>query len=144
MGFKILEKKSLGNSGIFFEMVLDTPLIARKAHAGNFVIVRINETGERIPLTIADYDRNNKTITIVVQVVGKSTKLLSYQNVGDEILDVVGSLGNRIQIEKLEYPIVVIGETYHLVAAETACGHGLEQIHQALTLHPNIHLTFGG
>lgn len=109
MGFKILEKKSLGNSGIFFEMVLDTPLIAKKAHAGNFVIVRINETGERIPLTIADYDRNKKTITIVVQVVGKSTKLLSYQSVGDEILDVVGPLGNRIPIEKFEYPIVVIG-----------------------------------
>jgi len=51
--YEILEKIELGNSGIIFEMVLDTPLIAKKAYAGNFVLIRVNETGERIPLTIA-------------------------------------------------------------------------------------------
>lgn len=109
MPYKILEKRELGESGIVFEMVLETPLIAKKAYAGNFIILRINETGERIPLTIADYDRERGTITIVVQIAGKSTKLLSHQNVGDSILDVVGPLGNKIHIKKYEYPVVIIG-----------------------------------
>lgn len=109
MPYKILEKRELGESGIVFEMVLETPFIAKKAYAGNFVLVRINETGERIPLTIADYDRDKGTITIVVQIAGKSTKLLFHQNVGDSILDVVGPLGNKIHIKKYEYPVVIIG-----------------------------------
>ena len=109
MAYKILDKRELGNSGQVFEMVIETPLIAKKAHGGNFILLRINETGERFPLTIADYDREKGTITIVVQVVGKSTKLLSHQNIGDEILDFVGPLGNRIHIEKYEHPIVIIG-----------------------------------
>lgn len=109
MPYKILEKRELGNSGILFEMSLYTPLIAQKAHAGNFILLRVNETGERFPLTIADYDRDKGTITIVFQVVGKSTKLLSHQNIGDEILDVVGPLGNKIHIQKYEYPVVIIG-----------------------------------
>jgi len=109
MPYKILEKKELGNSGLLFEMVLYTPLIAQKSHAGNFVLLRVNETGERFPLTIADYDREKGTITIVFQVVGKSTKLLSHQNEGDEILDVVGPLGNKIHIQKYDHPVVIIG-----------------------------------
>ncbi len=109
MPYKILEKRELGGSGIVFEMVLETPLIAKKAYAGNFVLVRINETGERIPLTIADYDREKGTITTVVQIAGKSTKLLFHQNVGDSILDVVGPLGNKIHIKKYEYSVVIIG-----------------------------------
>ena len=109
MPYEILEKKELGSSGIIYEMVLRTPLIAKKAHAGNFVLIRIDETGERIPLTIADYDREKGTITLVIQVVGKSTKLICNQNVGDQILDVVGPLGNEIHIKKYENPIVVIG-----------------------------------
>ena len=110
MPFKILEKRELGKSGQVFEMVLETPLIARKAHGGNFILIRINETGERFPLTIADYDREKGTITIVVQVVGKSTKLLSHQKVGDEILDIVGPLGNQIHIEKYDSIIIVSDE----------------------------------
>ena len=109
MPYKILEKRELGTSGILFEMILHTPLIAQKAHAGNFILLRINETGERFPLTIADYNRDKGTITIVFQVFGKSTKLLSHQNIGDEILDVVGPLGNKIHIQKYDYPVVIIG-----------------------------------
>ncbi len=109
MPYKILEKRELGNSGIVFEMVIETPLIAKKAHAGNFIILRVNETGERFPLTVADYDREKGTISIVFQVVGKSTKLLSHQGVGDDILDVVGPLGNRIHVKKYDYPVVIIG-----------------------------------
>ena len=109
MPYEILKKNELGDSGTIFEMVIKTPLIAKKAYAGNFVLVRVNETGERIPLTIADYDREKGTITLVIQVVGKTTKLLCNQKVGDFILDVVGPLGNRIHVEKYEHPIVIVG-----------------------------------
>ena len=109
MPFKVLEKKELGNTGTLFEMILDTPLIAKKAYAGNFIIVRVDEKGERIPLTIADYDRDKGTITIVFQVVGKSTKMLSCIKKDETILDVVGPLGNRIHVEKYQYPVVIIG-----------------------------------
>ena len=109
MPYKILKRIQLDSSGTLFEMDINAPLIANKAYAGNFVLIRINETGERIPLTIADYDRKNGAITIVFQVVGKSTLLLSHQNEGDEILDVVGPLGNKIHIEKYEHPIIIIG-----------------------------------
>ncbi len=109
MPYEILEKREFGTSGLLFEMVLHTPLIAQKAYAGNFILLRINETGERFPLTIADYNREKGIITIVFQVIGKSTKLLSHQNVGDKILDVVGPLGNRIHIQKYEFPVIIIG-----------------------------------
>ena len=109
MPYKIIKKLQLGNSGTLFEMDIYAPLIAKKAFAGNFILIRINETGERIPLTIADYHREDGLITIVVQIVGKSTLLLSHLNEGDEILDVVGPLGNRIHIEKYEHPIIIIG-----------------------------------
>jgi ferredoxin--NADP+ reductase len=109
MPYQILKKAQLDKSGTLFEMDLNAPLIAKKAFAGNFILIRINEKGERIPLTIADYDAEEGRITIVFQVVGKSTKLLSNQNTGDEILDVVGPLGKRIHTEKYEFPVVVIG-----------------------------------
>ncbi len=109
MPYKILKKVQLDSGSTLFEMDIAAPLIAQKAYAGNFVLIRINEKGERIPLTIADYDREKGIITLVIQVVGKSTLLLSHQNEGDEILDVVGPLGNRIHIDKFEHPIVIIG-----------------------------------
>ena len=109
MPYKILKKSQLGNSGTLFEMDLNAPLIAKKAFAGNFILMRVNETGERFPLTIADYNAEKGIITNVFQVVGKSTKLLSNQNAGDDILDVVGPLGNRIHVEKYKYPVVIIG-----------------------------------
>ncbi|MFX1375229.1 MAG: sulfide/dihydroorotate dehydrogenase-like FAD/NAD-binding protein [Promethearchaeota archaeon] len=108
MPYKILKKTNLGSSGEIFEIEIYAPLITKKAKAGNFVLIRINETGERIPLTIADYDKQKGTITLVVQIVGKSTLLLSHLKKGDEILDVVGPLGNEIHIQKYENPIVII------------------------------------
>jgi len=107
--FKIINKKLLGKSGTLFEMVLETPLIAKKAFAGHFILLRNDEKGERFPLTIADYDAEEGTITIVFQVVGKSTKQLSRMKIGEKILDVVGPLGNKIHSEKYEHPIIVIG-----------------------------------
>ncbi len=108
MSFKILRKKKLDQRGTLYEIDIQAPLIAKKAFAGNFVIIRVNETGERIPLTIADYNRDKGIITLVFQVVGKSTLLLSHQETDDEILDVVGPLGNKIHVEKYDFPVVII------------------------------------
>lgn len=74
-------------------MVIDAPAIARKAEPGQFIILRVCEGGERIPLTIADYDREQGTVTIIFQIVGKTTSLLNSLEQGDEILDFVGPLG---------------------------------------------------
>ncbi|SES62850.1 sulfide/dihydroorotate dehydrogenase-like FAD/NAD-binding protein [Anaerobranca gottschalkii] len=88
---KILEKKVLAPT--LKQIVVNAPLIARKAKAGQFVILRVHERGERFPLTIADYDREKGTITLIFQEVGASTKLLGNLEVGDVILDLVGPLG---------------------------------------------------
>jgi len=88
-------------SDAVFMMVLAAPLIARKAQAGQFVIVRIDEEGERIPLTIADFDRERGELVIVVQEVGKTTRLLGRMEVGQSVLDVTGPLGVPTHIEKV-------------------------------------------
>ena len=89
--FRIVQKRVLNDAVVLMEF--EAPYIARKAQAGQFIIFRIDEQGERIPLTIADYDRENGTITIIFQIVGKSTQHLSTLNEGDTILDLVGPLG---------------------------------------------------
>ncbi|MCD7823847.1 MAG: sulfide/dihydroorotate dehydrogenase-like FAD/NAD-binding protein [Oscillospiraceae bacterium] len=89
--YKILEKRELNDSVTL--MVIDAPLIAKKVKAGQFIIFRTDEMGERIPLTVADYDREKSTITIIFQKVGKSTYQLGTMEQGDSILDVVGPLG---------------------------------------------------
>jgi ferredoxin--NADP+ reductase len=87
---------------------VDAPLVARAAKPGQFVIVRVREGGERIPLTIADYDRDAGVLTIVVQEVGTTTRYLGQLEVGDEILDLVGPLGMPLEIPA-EGHIVGIG-----------------------------------
>ena len=89
--YKILKKRELNSQVTLME--LDAPLIAKKAQAGQFIIFRTDEMGERVPLTIADYDRDKGTITIIFQKVGKSTMQLGLMEEGDSILDVVGPLG---------------------------------------------------
>lgn len=89
--YKILKKRELNSQVTLME--IDAPLIAKKAQAGQFIIFRTDEMGERIPLTIADYDRDKGTITIIFQKVGKSTMQLGLMEEGDSILDVVGPLG---------------------------------------------------
>lgn len=88
---------------------IKAPLIADKAKAGQFVVIRINEEGERIPLTIADYDRKKGVVSIVSMRVGKTTALLSNLNQGDTILDVVGPLGNASEIKNFGRVICVGG-----------------------------------
>ncbi|HDP24325.1 MAG TPA: sulfide/dihydroorotate dehydrogenase-like FAD/NAD-binding protein [Deltaproteobacteria bacterium] len=99
MSAKVLEKKQLSEN--VFKMVLDAPKIAKKRKAGQFVVIRIHEEGERIPLTIADADSERGTVTIIYQVVGKSTMHLADLNAGDEVLDLVGPLGKPTHIEKV-------------------------------------------
>ena len=94
---KIVRKEQFSEKVFLFE--IEAPLIAKSRKAGNFVIVRIGEKGERMPLTIAGADTDKGTITIVVQQVGLSSKKLCMLNVGDYITDVVGPLGNATKIE---------------------------------------------
>lgn len=92
---KILKKRSLTPVTKLF--VVDAPLVAAAAKPGQFVIVRVREGGERIPLTIADYDRDAGTLTIVVQEVGTTTRHLGELEVGGKILDLVGPLGMAVE-----------------------------------------------
>jgi ferredoxin--NADP+ reductase len=89
--YKIVKKKALNPSVI--RMDIAAPAIARKAEPGQFIILRVCEEGERIPLTIADFDREAGTVTIIFQIVGKTTHMLSQLNEGDDLLDFVGPLG---------------------------------------------------
>jgi ferredoxin--NADP+ reductase len=105
--FKILEKQDL--TPVLRLFVMEAPEIARKALPGQFVIVRLDEEGERVPLTIADFDRQAGTITLVVQEVGASTRQMGLLQTGDSIRDVVGPLGRPTEIEKYGTVICVGG-----------------------------------
>ena len=100
--------------------MIKAPRIARKQRPGQFVIVRLDECGERIPLTIADADPKAGTVTIVVQAIGKTTMLLSMLEAGDSILDVVGPLGKPSEIEKFGTTVVVSGSVGTAMAYPTA------------------------
>ena len=89
-------------------MEIEAPRVAKKAEPGQFIIFRIDEYGERIPLTIADFDREKGTVTIIFQIVGKSTMQLSELNEGDSILDFVGPLGTASHLEGYK-KVAVIG-----------------------------------
>ena len=95
---KIVRKEQFSEKVFLFE--IEAPLIAKSRKAGNFVIVRVDQKGERMPLTIAGADINKGTITLVVQMVGLSSKKLCALNVGECVADVVGPLGNPTHIEK--------------------------------------------
>jgi ferredoxin--NADP+ reductase len=108
--FEILEKAELAQ-GTVVSNVIKAPLIAQKAKPGQFVIIRVNETGERIPLTMADTDPSSGTITLIYQVVGKSTALMKSLNIGDFFQDICGPLGQPTHIEKMGTVICVGGGT---------------------------------
>lgn len=105
--YKIVQKRFLNDSVVLME--LQAPYIAKKALAGQFIIFRIDEQGERVPLTIADYDRDHGTITIIFQIVGKSTEHLSTLGEGDTILDLVGPLGIPTHIPDGAKRVCVVG-----------------------------------
>ena len=105
--FRIVEKTPLNPT--VTKMVVEAPLIARKAQPGQFIIFRVSEDGERVPLTIADYDREKGTVTIIFQIVGASTMELNALEVGDSICDFVGPLGTPSKIDNLKKVCVVGG-----------------------------------
>lgn len=105
--FRITEKKVF-NPQVKM-LVVDAPDVAKKALPGQFIILRLNEQGERIPLTIADYDRSAGTVTIIFQEVGKTTKMLGELETGDYILDFVGPLGNPSHLEGFKRVCVIGG-----------------------------------
>lgn len=107
--YEIVKKRVLNDAGTTIELVVKAPLVARKCLAGQFIIFRLDEYGERVPLTIADYDREKGTVTIMFQPVGQSTMMLAALNEGDCILDFVGPLGKPTHTEGLKRVAVVGG-----------------------------------
>ena len=105
--YKIVRKTKLAEGIDRFE--IKAPLIAKKAKAGQFVVIRVNEYGERIPLTIADYDSNKGIISLVAMSIGKTTYMLSNLKQGDSIRDVVGPLGKQSDIKRFGKVICVGG-----------------------------------
>jgi ferredoxin--NADP+ reductase len=105
---KILEKKLLRKPDVFYFKVA-APLISRKAQPGQFIILRLHDKGERIPISLADINPIEGTISIIVMAVGKTTTELSHVKAGGNILDVCGPLGNPTHIERLGKVVLVGG-----------------------------------
>jgi len=108
--FKIVKREEMADGTVILNEI-EAPLIAKKAKPGQFVILKANEDGERIPLTMADTDPEKGTITIIYMVVGKSTALFKELKVGDNFQDVIGPLGKATHLEKVGKVICVGGGT---------------------------------
>jgi len=108
--FKIVKRDEMAKGTVILNEI-KAPSIARKAKPGQFVILKANETGERIPLTVADKDKKKGTITIIYQVVGRSTALFSDLKVGDGYQDVIGPLGKPTTLENVGLVVCVGGGT---------------------------------
>ena len=118
--YKIVRKKELNPSVTLMEV--EAPFIAKKAKAGQFIIFRVDEMGERVPLTIAGYDREAGTVTIIFQKVGFSTNALGALNEGDYIRDFVGPLGKPTPVEGKKKVCVVGGGVGCAIALPSAAG----------------------
>lgn len=105
--YQIVRKQELNPTVTLLE--IDAPLIAKKAQPGQFIILRTDENGERIPLTIAGYDRKKGTVTIIFQIVGATTEILNHMNEGDCLKDFVGPLGTPTHTEGLKKVCVIGG-----------------------------------
>ena len=116
--YKILQKQALNPT--VTKMVIEAPLVAKKAMPGQFIIFRASEDGERVPLTIADYDREAGTVTIIFQIVGGATMELNALNEGDSLVDFVGPLGTPSKLEGLKKVAVVGGGVGCAIAYPTA------------------------
>ena len=135
--FKILKKEELSPN--VYAMEIDAPRVAKKAEPGQFIVLRVDEKGERIPLTIANFDRETGRILIVFQVIGASTMELAALNEGDSVLDFVGPLGRPSEIGKLDGTMVVVGggigvaPTYPIARAMKEAGNKVIAIMGAKT-----------
>lgn len=105
--FKIVNKKVLNPTVVLMDV--EAPLVAKKAEPGQFIILRVDSEGERIPLTVAGFDREKGLVTIIFQIVGATTEILSHKEVGDYIQDFVGPLGVATETENLKNVCVVGG-----------------------------------
>lgn len=105
--YEIVSKKSLNPT--VTQMEISAPFVAKKALPGQFIILRVDEDGERIPLTVADYDRVKGTVTIIFQIVGAATEKLNHKKVGESLQDFVGPLGRPTHTEGLKKVCVVGG-----------------------------------
>ena len=118
--YKIVRKKELNSAVTLME--IEAPFVARKAKAGQFIIFRVDEQGERVPLTIAGYDREKGTVSIIFQKVGFSTNALGALNEGDYIQDFVGPLGKPTNTEGVKRVCVVGGGVGCAIALPSAVG----------------------
>ena len=116
--FKIVEARTVGLN--IKQFVIEAPRIARKQRPGQFLILRLNEKGERIPLTIKSSDPEAGTVTIAVQAIGKTTSLLNCLETGDSILDIVGPLGKPSEIENYGTAVILAGSVGTAMALPTA------------------------
>ena len=116
--YKILEKQSLNPT--VSRMVIDAPYVARRAEPGQFVILRVDDEGERIPLTVAGYDREKGTVTIIYQIVGATTHKLDRLNAGEYLHDFAGPLGKPTELDGLKKVAVVGGGVGCAIALPTA------------------------
>ena len=105
--YRIVKKESLNPTVTLME--IEAPFVAAKAEPGQFIILRVNEEGERIPLTVAGFDRARGTVTIIFQIVGATTALLNDKNEGDAIADFVGPLGQKTRVEGLKKVCIIGG-----------------------------------
>ena len=105
--YRIVTKEALKPTVILYE--IEAPMVAKKAQPGQFIILRVDENGERIPITIHDYDREKGTVTIIVQTVGATTEKLSHKQQGDYLHDFVGPLGKPTETEGKKKVCVVGG-----------------------------------
>ncbi len=131
--YTILEKQVLNPA--VTRMVIEAPLVARKAQPGQFIIYRATIDGERVPLTIADFDRAKGTVTIIFQIVGGSTMELNALHAGDSLVDFVGPLGTPSQLDGLKKVAVVGGGVGCAIAYPTA-----KRLHQ---LGAEVHSIIG-
>ncbi|RKJ40813.1 sulfide/dihydroorotate dehydrogenase-like FAD/NAD-binding protein [Acutalibacter sp. 1XD8-33] len=125
--YRILKKQALNSTVTLME--IDAPAVARKAEPGQFIILRVDEGGERIPLTVADFDREKGSVTIIFQIVGATTEKLNHLNEGESIQDFVGPLGVPTHMEGLKKVAVVGGGVGCAIAypvAKKLCQQGAE------------------
>ena len=107
--FKVVTKRFLNDAKTICLFEIEAPLVAKHARAGQFVIFRLDEQGERVPVSVAGYDREKGTVTVMVQAAGRTTKMLHTLNEGDCIADFVGPLGKATEMEGLKKVCVVGG-----------------------------------
>ena len=131
--YKILEKQALNPT--VTKMVIEAPLVAKKAEPGQFIIFRASEDGERVPLTIADYDRERGTVTIIFQIVGGATMELNALNEGECLTDFVGPLGTPSHVDGLK--------KWRLSAAASAAPSLIRSLKRLHSLGTEVHAVVG-